>query len=421
MERTWILRAASHVTASMAGSLFAALAVMSIQGVIVLCAPGRYLRPMTVGARTALLCAAVMLLPLAGRVPGLTARFGAESPLLYLVPPAWFAALQRISLGAGGAYDMRLGAFAVAAFAAVAALVASCYVILYRRFDVIVLRGNMTSGRSDASPRPFLRHFDAALNRLQRTSDPQTAVIQRFASRTLWRSPLHQVVFLGITACGVGWVTNGLLGAGFMAWIRDGGVPPPRLVTATVGIPFVLILAGVTGLRGALLLPQDPRANWIFRMSDEEAYRSGQLDAVERLFMRLVVLPVLAVSLPLQWVVLGGQTVASLAIACLCGVLLVEVVIRNWRRIPFTCSYIPGKRHVAETVLLALLIFTFFTIMGRGLVAFSRTHPSRFLIAGGLLLAVLGLLRWRRLNAWGLTPLEFDDDSSEFAQPLNLS
>lgn len=251
--------------------------------------------------------------------------------------------------------------------------------------------------------------------------DPQTAVVARFASKTLWRSPLHQVVFVGITACGVGWVTNSLLAAGLMEWLRAGGVPSPRLVSVVGTMPFVLMLAGVTGLRGALLLPHDPRANWIFRMSDEDAHRPGQLDAVERLFMRLAVLPVVVATLPLQWAVLGANALPTLALAYLCGVLLVEAVIRNWRRIPFTCSYIPGKRNVAETVLLALMVYALFTTIGRGLVAFSRLHPSRFLIVLGLLLVTIALVRLRRLNSWGRTPLMFDDDPPEYAQPLRLS
>jgi hypothetical protein len=418
---------------------------MSIQGVIVLCAPGRYLRPLSVGARTAMLCGTVVLLPLAGRLPDHAARFAEESPLLYLMPPAWFAGLQRFVVGVGGGYSMTMAALAIGSFAAVAAIVTLCYTILYQRFDVVIVRANMTSRQSDAAPTRIgyqsdpvwtairldsdpvpisVRHrSEPTTLRLRHRSDPdpQAAVIQRFATRTLWRSPLHQVVFLGITACGVGWVTNSLLAAGFIDWIQQGGVAPPSLARAATAVPFVLLLAGVTGLRGALLLPQDPRANWIFRINDLDAHRPGQLDAVERLFMRLVVLPVIAIALPLQWAVLGGDAIPALAIGYLCGVLLVEAVISNWRRIPFTCSYIPGKRHVAESVLLALLIVLVFMMIGRGLVAISRAHPSRFVIVLGVLLTITALVRRRRLASWGQTPLMFDDDPAQFAQPLSLS
>ena len=131
-----------------------------------------------------------------------------------------------------------------------------------------------------------------------------------------------------------GWSVNGLLAGGLLSWLRDGGVPPPRLVSAATTMPFVLLLTGVTGLRAALMLPQDPRANWIFRLREDEEHRPAQLDAVERLFMRLVVWPVLVCVLPLQWALLGADALVGLPIAYLAGVILVELVIRTWRRIP---------------------------------------------------------------------------------------
>jgi hypothetical protein len=228
------------------------------------------------------------------------------------------------------------------------------------------------------------------------------------------------VVFLGVTACGIGWSLNGLLGGGLLAWLRDGGVPPPRLVSAVTTMPFVLLLTAVTGLRAALMLPQDPRANWIFRLREDDDHRGEQLDAVERLFMRLVVWPVLVCSLPLQWAVLGADALTALPIAYLAGVLLVELVIRAWRRIPFTCGYIPGKRNVAQTFLLALISYVFFTTIGTGLTAASRFHPSRFLVVTGILLMAVALLRRHRLREWGRAPLMFDDDPPEFTQPLQL-
>jgi hypothetical protein len=143
---------------------------------------------------------------------------------------------------------------------------------------------------------------------------------------------------------------------------------------------------------------------------------------VECLFIRLVIAPVLACTLPLEWAVVGAAhalVVSALALGS--GMLLVELVISNWRRIPFTCSYIPGKRQVAETVLLALMTYVFFTGFGRALFAFSRAHPSRFLIALGFLLTAVAAVRRYRLNSWGHAPLMFDDDPPEMAQPIRLS
>jgi hypothetical protein len=235
-------------------------------------------------------------------------------------------------------------------------------------------------------------------------------VVARFAARTLWRSPLQQVVFLGVTACGLGWSLNGLLGSGLLTWLRDGGVPSPRLIGAVTSMPFVLLLLGAIGLRAALLLPQDPRANWIFRMREDDERRPAQLDAVERLFMRLVVWPVLLCMLPLQWTVLGFDALAAMPVTYLAGVVLVELLIRTWRRIPFTCGYIPGKRNVALTFLIALTVYIFYTNIGAAMASAGRFHPSRLMIVVGILMTVAALLRRHRLRSWGQSPLMFDDD-----------
>ena len=423
-ERTWLARAAMYSVASMLGSLFAAAAVMAIQGLIVLVAPGQHLRAIAVGARTAMLCGVVLLLPLAGRLPRIAAGLATETPLLFLAPPAWFVGLQRVALGSGTAFDAQLAGVAVAALALVGAIVTGCYVVLYRRFDVLMLRQNFASsaGRNRGKDDPLKGPATAArvAPDAASTAAEQTRVVARFAARTLWRSPLQQVVFLGVTACGVGWSLNGLLSGGLLTWVREGGVPPPRLIGSVTSMPFVLLLLGATGLRAALMLPQDPRANWIFRMREDEELRPAQLDAVERLFMRLVVWPVLLCTLPLQWAILGVDALAALPVTYLAGVVLVELVIRTWRRIPFTCGYIPGKRNVALSLLIALTAYIFYTNIGAGMASLGRFHPSRLMIVVGILMTAAALLRRHRLRSWGRTPLMFDDDPAEFVQPLQL-
>jgi len=413
-ERTWVVRAAMYSAASMAASLFAATAVMAIQGLILLVAPGRHLRAIAVGARTAMLCGVVLLLPLAGRLPRAASGFAAESPFLFAAPPAWFVGLQRVGLGAGTGIDTQLAGVAVAALTFSAAVVAGCYVFLYRRFDVLMVRQSLSSGEGRTRGRNERLRAAASM------AGDQTRVVARFAARTLWRSPLQQVVFLGVTACGLGWSLNGLLVGGLLTWLRDGGVPAPRLIAAVTSMPFVLLLTAATGLRAALLLPQDPRANWIFRLREDDELRPAQLDAVERLFMRLVVWPVVFVVLPLQWAILGVDALAALPVTYLAGIVLVELVIRTWRRIPFTCGYIPGKRNVALTFLIAVTAYIFFTNIGAGLASLGRFHPSRLMIVVGILMTVAALLRRYRLRSWGQSPLMFDDDPAEFVQPLQL-
>jgi hypothetical protein len=426
-EHPWLVRAAAHTATSMCASLFAALAVMSVQGAVVLCAPSRILRMMSVGARTAVLCGIVILAPLAARLTHQSGNFANSSPVLYFLPPAWFVGAERLLLGQRDSYSAAMSLMAIAAFAAAAGVVAACYLTLYRRFDAVILRAARPSSgerrNSMARARPFdsAQRAGSAQGRRDAIRAAQTSVVDAFASATLWRSPMHQVVFFGIAACGVGWAINSLLNADVGEWARSGGARSPQLVNAIVRMPFVLMLFGATGLRAALLLPQDSRANWIFRMSDADEFRAHRLDAVERMFLRLIVAPVVILTLPLQWAALGAVALIAVVVNVAWAMLLVELFIRQWRRIPFTCSYIPGKREVTDTFLRALVVFVIYTTIGAGLVRFVIADPARLVRTAGILAIVVLLLRHVRSHTWGRAPLLFDDELPDAVQPLRLS
>ena len=135
-------------------------------------APRRYLRPMAVGTRTAILCGVVLLLPLAGRMPSQARGFLAESALLYLAPPAWFVGLQRVGLGVADGYDVRMAMVAIAALALTSVVVAACYVVLYRKFDVVMLRQSSTGSARGAS-------MDSGLTRTVRLPPARRATVAR--------------------------------------------------------------------------------------------------------------------------------------------------------------------------------------------------------------------------------------------------
>jgi hypothetical protein len=444
-EHPWLWRAAVHTSVSVAASLVAALVAMAVQGVVIVGAPARYLRVASVAARTAIICGVVLLVPFAGRLPRLGRPFVDHSPVLYLVPPAWFAGGESVLLGAAGGYGWTLAVLALGASAAAFAAVSVCYLTLYRHFDLVILRAipavrqvsdiGQTGVRhafdmgptgvrheSDMGPTASRHRSDMGPTPVRRQSDARTTAVGRFARTVLRRSPLHQVVFLGVTAGGAGLVLNSLLGAGVVEWLRTGGPPPPALTGAVTTMPYILMLATTVGLRAALLLPHEPRANWVFRLTDRDDYRPAQLDAVDRLFLRLAVVPAIAATMPVAAVVIGPlHALAMAALAVCCGLILVEILIHGWRRLPFTCGYIPGKRHIVETLLIALVTYIAFTGLGRVLTTFSRPHPSRFLIALGILLMLLAAVRRSRLASWGNAPLVFDDDPPDTTPPLQLS
>ena len=99
-------------------------------------------------------------------------------------------------------------------------------------------------------------------------------------------------------------------------------------------------------------------------------------------------------------------------IAWLAGALLVEIVVADWRRIPFTCSCIFGKRQLAYTLFVGLTALLLFVDGGAGLVKGGLTGPMRLSITLVGLGAALAALSRRRQTRRGQEPLEFEDDDA---------
>jgi hypothetical protein len=241
-----------------------------------------------------------------------------------------------------------------------------------------------------------------------------------FTLLTLGRSVLNQGIVVCLSAVGLGFVVNSLISAGVDAWLGD-GVVSSDLTAWAIWAPFVLIFAVSLAFRSALLVPIETRANWVFRMTEHDATRSEVLAAAVHTMNLVGVIAPIAVMFPLQWLILGPPALVTAAVTMVWGMLLVEILMRGWTRIPFTCSYIPGKEFVPKTLLRLFVSYVLFTALGIGLVRSSLAGRPSALIPVAIVGTVMLGLRRRRLRAWRETPLAFEDSLPTEVNPLRLS
>jgi len=190
----------------------------------------------------------------------------------------------------------------------------------------------------------------------------------------------------------------------------------------------VLVMCSVVmGVRVAFAMPTDLRANWIFRVMP---IRGGQENraAVRRTLFALAVVPAwLASAAFLFWMWPWRQAAGHLAALGLTGIILAELCLQAFHKIPFTCSYLPGKTHfhIAAIIYVVLLV-----VMQRGAEferqALLQDHSK--LAAILIVLAVAaGLLRWRAawLGPWlpesPEEELEFEDAPAPAVMVLGLN
>ena len=89
---------------------------------------------------------------------------------------------------------------------------------------------------------------------------------------------------------------------------------------------------------------------------------------------------------------------------------MAEVMLLDWRRVPFTCTWIPGKRPLVFTLIGALIIYVLVTSLLASLFQLSLFSWPLFLSLSGTLLIVTAIARDRRQRAWLTQPLQFEDE-----------
>jgi hypothetical protein len=391
---------------SVAASLCSALTIVAIHGLLILFAPRSRRLAVAGFTRGALMAALVLSLPLLARLPGTAAAFAADAWWLPWAPPAWFVGVERWLLGDIAHRSLALEAIG-ATLAALTVSVGS-YILLYRRFDRVILR--QTVAHVPIFPdrwRTSARH-------------PVRVAIGQFIAITLRRSPLHQGIVVAILAAAAALVGNRALGAGLPpaseahAW----GAPLPWI---TMWVPMTLIFIAVPAVRLALSVPIDLRANWVFRMTDDDATRADAIAAGVRMVLLLGVALPIALAAPLQWWTLGSRTVLLIVLEWLAGWLLVELLMREWRRIPFTCTYLPGKGFVPHMVARGIAGYWVFTTLAAAVLLHTVTSMRAVAVAVLALATLASLLSIRRMRQARFVALTFEDELPTDIIPFRLN
>ena len=408
-----LTRVTAHMIASLLASTFALVSILSVQGVIAAVVPRTWSRSASATAQAATACGLMLCLPFMTRASSQGALIESHATWLYAIPPAWFLGVEQVLLGNRDLFFLRLSFIGLASLAFCVASAGVCYVILYYRFDQIMLRTSYTPSRFRSDRLPQL----SLIGRLH----PSEAAIVEFLVAGLRRSRLHQLVFLGTSASALAIALHSLLVVGIGELFIENAAVSQALLVTSEWTPLLVLFVAVRALQDTLLLPLDMRASWIFRMTEDGAVRPCQLDAVRRGVFFLAVVPVVTLFFGVQVWTQGIQKAACWAIlTLLIGRLLVDCMLAGWRSIPFTCAYAPGQRHVVPTILLTLGMFLTFVIIGTGAVHSAVKSPFAFVVWLGVFSSAIAYLRRQRRRTWGRLPLEFGDEPDD-RQRLRLS
>jgi hypothetical protein len=213
-----------------------------------------------------------------------------------------------------------------------------------------------------------------------------------FSLRTLLRSRQHRVLlsfYLGTgLAIVLAYVKTPLGQRGFLHGPRGDVVDVAFLVASLWTICFAVL-----GVRVVMAMPHTLRANWIFRMTETRSVPE-YVAAVRRSLVVMALAPVLILLAGLflfRWPTL--PVAGHLVVLGLVGVIVVELCLDGFHKLPFACSYLPGQSKV-HVVFWGLLLVLVPLIAARFETRMLHRPFSYFCIVA-LLFVVAALARWR--------------------------
>ena len=332
------------------------------------------------------------------------------------LPSFWFLGLFQKLSGVGG-FDP-LAATALRALCIVCPLAMVAFPLAFHRYNRRIVE------QPDIAPSDRSRPAMRLVGWLAAKLIPRTVerAILLFTARTIARSRHHRLLLAAYGGIGLAvalaYARDLLYGS--RSYERIWNKPrwdqpnPPLLVGS-----LVLLFFAVMGARAVFSQPIALRANWIFRLT-AVARPAAYFAAVRKSLFALVVAPIL-----LAWAALflaiwpTGPAARHIVILMAAGFLMVQFSLKGFRKIPFACSYLPGKANMHVKLGLYAIGFLFITTQAIELEYWALRNTTAYTVLLSVLLAFSAWAYRRNLTSPDAEIL-FDEVPPADIEALNL-
>jgi hypothetical protein len=255
---------------------------------------------------------------------------------------------------------------------------------------------------------------------LPRFGNAFETAIGQFSVRSLVRSRQHRMILsfylgIGVTLL-LAFLSTPVMARQSAAILH---LVNPALALATI----FLTLCSVVGMRIIFAMPLDLRANWIFRITPVPG-GPDCLRARRRALLGIGLLPVWTASAALSFVLWPWQSAAEHSLLLgLMGAIVGEICLQGFQKIPFTCSYMPGKTNIHMAVI--SVVFVLMNALGYCAAEEVKAiqHPLTFAAMAAVLGGILYVLRriTKEQTATDDAGIQFVDEGTVIVRGLGLS
>ena len=295
-----------------------------------------------------------------------------------------------------------------------AVVFAVAYLSGYRRHARRVMESLETAGEGPG----WLRvRFNRVVNQ-SLLPHPLERATFHFISNTILRNARHRLFLASYTGVAVALALPSIVKVGVKP-----GLPIVVLSSAgLLAIPLTLSFFAVSGLRAAFNLPAELRANWIFQICESEE-RFAHIRAARKWVVVMGIAPLLILLAPFEFVFRGwALALIHLSFALILSLLMLNLLLVWFRKIPFTCSYFPGKTSMAGMAFLYLAGFAFYSWAMASLESKLIRAPGQLILFYGLgILALRGLMLLERSQMSVDDSLIYEDQPEPVVRTLELT
>ena len=360
-----------HAVGVVLASVFAFFAVFSVLGLLMAVLPARAFKRLSTYIRGVVVVYLVALLCTSFAVPNSLRRAVSVPSWTYLMPSCWFLGLCQSLRGRAGPVLMELSRLALPGVAAVVAIALCAYAVGYQRHFVRIAE---IADATATARNPRTWRLGTLVDRLVLRTPFQRGCF-RFVCRTLLRSEAHRLVLTAIGGLSLVLASQALMDAfeNAKSWRQA------ALSANALSIPFIISFLVVVGLRLVFEIPAELRSNWIFQLLLD---RDGEeCEPLARKVILTLLLPgLLAITFPV-YVYLDSWRVACLhtLLVTTWTVLLANIILIRFRKLPFTCTLPLFKQHSFVTLLSVCFGFLLYATSTPEFEASALAEPARMI------------------------------------------
>ena len=373
----------AHVVAAACAGLFVFFTLIAIQGVLLGVFGRRLAQRLALLFQTAfvvLLLQTLLFMPYLRSVVGRAFEAELTGAAAWL-PPAWFLALYDAIAGTDRAIPTAYVLLAPAA--ALAAMLTAMLIVAvsYRRISQQALETLDDGAAWWSRLRPGAGMAAALIAR-----QPVARGVAAFTVQTLRRSQTHLVLLATY-----GGLAAAVVASTLIPLLATQGVASTFAVPglALLSIPLVFNFFLIAGARVIFGIPTDLKANWLFRLHLSDADAGSAIGGA-----RVALIAGIALAIALMTLVVGAAAWNARTGAIhgtftlIAGWLLAELLVIDFRSVPFTRVYTPGHWRVRGLWPVYILAFTVYSYWLAALALAALSQPWLLLLFAGIVAAV---------------------------------